>query len=183
MKDKGNTLLMAAAATAATLCLTFTPNPVLQAAPTDTITGTGCRAANLDQAFDLAWNHVRVHNESSVDRWVICPANINPPVYDDGDGASLYGPGSGSVTGWFGEDSAGDAEVWCIWREIPASTTGMSVTNFGTVTMSAEDPLPDTESDSMDLTAFNIFQTSTLTCRLSPGTGINSYQIIYDQEI
>ena len=49
--------------------------------------------------------------------------------------------------------------------------------------MSAEDPLPDTESDSMSLTAFNILQTSTLTCRLSPGTGINSYQIIYDQEI
>ena len=172
-----------AAATATILGLAFNPLTTVEAAPADTLSGTACRAANLNQALQLAWDHVRVYNPSIWQYWVVCPAAINPEVYDDGGGAALFGPSSGTVSAWFGSSSAASAEVLCIWREIPADTTGTSVTNLGAVTLAADAALPDTASGTVDMSAFNLFMTSTLTCRIDSGTGINSYQIIYTEKL
>lgn len=173
-----------ATAAAAILSLTVTPIQTVDAAA-DSNSGTACRAANLNQAFDLKWDHLRVANASTYQRWVVCPATISTEFTYDGSKAVIWGPSSGSVYAWFGTTASNSAEVGCIWREIPHETTGtnVEVTNLAAALLTPDAALPDVSSATFDLSSFNFYFTSTLTCRMDPGTGINSYQILFAREL
>lgn len=175
---------VSALAVAATAIVSIvTPIQTVEAAAA-THSGTACRAANLNQAFDLKWDHMRVLNASTFKRWVVCPATIATELYWDGStGVDIYGPSAGDIYAWFGSTASSSAEVYCIWREIPSNNEGTEVTNLGAATITADGALPDVSSATIDLSAFGFYDTNTVTCRMDPGTGINSYQIDYFQTL
>lgn len=142
-----------------------------------------CRAGNSTSAGLLQWDHIRVWNPTSMQLWVVCPVTNNTEVYNASGEFHLYGPGSGTLTAWFDSTAAPTASVRCTWLDLEASVTGTSVTNSVTRTISAPATLPGVKSQGFDLTTFNAYQPGTITCRLDPHTGLNSYLMNINKEI
>jgi hypothetical protein len=181
MKMKLTVLTAGGLATAAAAILSLTVTPIQTVDASDSHSGTACRAANLNQAFDLKWDHLRVANASAYQRWVVCPATIPVEFLYNGTSTVLTYPSSGVVYAWFGPTASNSAEVRCFWREIPdlVEGTGVEVTTLAAAVLTPDAALPDVSSATFDLSSFNGFATSTLTCRLDPGTGINTYRIFH----
>jgi hypothetical protein len=174
-------------ATAATAILSLTVTPIQTVDASDSHSGTACRAANLNQAFDLKWDHLRVANASEYQRWVVCPATIPVEFLYNGTSTVLTYPASGTVYAWFAAPGTKivpvpySPEVRCIWRDIPnlIAGTGVEVTTLAAATLTPDAALPDVSSATFDLSSFDGFSTSTLTCRMDPLTGINAYQMYH----
>lgn len=151
----------------------------------DSVNGNACMAANLNQAFDLKWDHARVENPASntLTRFVTCTATSGPDIFNDSFQASVAN--SGAVTAYFSEGAATDAEVSCVFREMAANSTTVVATDMKIVTMTPaeEDTLPTTklatftEDDSIFV---GLGSTLTVTCALPPGTGINQITVNKD---
>ena len=141
-----------------------------------------CEAANLNQAFDLGWGHMRLVNNSTVQRWVTCAMDneIRTDSTAD-DGLIFTGTTDSRVSVWFGPESASGAEVFCIFREIssadagpgvpPASSTAVTITNTEAT------PVNETATLANGIGDFGNY--GTMTCRLDPGTGINAVANTY----
>ena len=140
------------------------------------VNGTICRAANLNQAFDLAWDHMRVQNKASTPRWIICPIEVRQDYYTD-NLLEFFTPQYWDVTAWFGTSAASGASVYCIWREVSPSETGTAVADFlaGSIIRPAATPLPSTATHrfTIDGSSISDLTPQTVTCRLDPGTGLN----------
>jgi len=142
--------------------------------------GNACVAANLNQAFELQWNQARVLNPGSNPntRFVTCAITTGSQFMDHTDGLQFSSVESGSVVAVFMSDSAPGAEVSCVFRELSSTSTGNAGSSTAVINITADDPLPDTNSGSFLAAAgiaITIGSSLTLTCSLPPGTGINTY--------
>ena len=129
------------------------------------IPGTTCMAANLDQAFDLSWDHFRVLNpiSNSFLRWVVCPL---PHFYDSAHGGY-------NTQSWMATYHEAPGDIWCILRAYPDSQT-TAAAPFQTQTISRAGPYPSAGRTTFAAAEVHgFYATKTMTCRLSPGTGIN----------
>ena len=140
------------------------------------VNGTICRAANLNQAFDLAWDHMRVQNNASTPRWIICPIEVRQDFYSESI-LQYVTPQYWDVRAWFGTSAGSGASVYCIWREVATTETGTTGADFltGTITRPAAAPLPSTATHrfTIDGSSISDLTPQTVTCRLDPGTGLN----------
>ncbi len=137
------------------------------------INGTVCRAANLQQSFDLAWNHARVYNPSEVGRWVVCPvpkskdyildnASYNDYIYSSG----LY------VYVWFDTGSEGET-VTCIVRSMSVLSDDTSALKTQVLNISTTNTRPTYAGASVGMGDWSDSDPVTVTCALEPHTGIN----------
>jgi hypothetical protein len=160
----------------------------LQASALDSVNGSNCKAANLNQAFELAWNQARVINPSSntVNRFVVCNISIGVQAIEDGragaDALLFTAVEAGAVTGWF--DTGVTDSISCIVREISASQSGNAGVDQVTLTIAPADTLPGTRSvpwvadDGIDVALLS-GSSLTATCQLPPGTGIQYLNTVH----
>lgn len=142
--------------------------------------GATCRAANLNQAFELGWDHARVYNPGTRDLWVICPLPYSLDADWQSGSASIfplddyYRDNTINVYAWFGASAAPAAQVTCIVREMATSTTDTAAANaVSQVIAQSGGGVPEVVSQTFDATSFGP-GTLTATCKLPPGTGINA---------
>lgn len=142
--------------------------------------GATCRAANLQQAFELGWDHARVYNPGSRDLWVICPLPYSLDAdWQSGTGSifpldDYWRDNSINIYAWFGASAAPGAQVTCIVREMATSTTDTAAANaISQVIAQSGGGLPEVVDVGFDATSFGP-GTLTATCKLPPGTGINA---------
>lgn len=168
---------------ASTLAVLLFVSPATMAA--EVANGNVCMAANLNQAFELKWDHARVENPATNtnSRFVTCSMGAGPQWLRPESGAAGLGftaIESGGITAYFSADAAADAEVSCVFREMAVNATDTVASSSKAVTITADGPLPDTASGTFAAAdGVNITLTSslTVTCKLDPGTGINSIGI------
>ncbi|MGB5986877.1 MAG: hypothetical protein WBG37_16365 [Desulfobacterales bacterium] len=149
------------------------------------IPGTACAAYNNYQANALERSHVRIYNPPTNGQsiWVICPVQRV-----EEDVVSTTNHLHGYINVFFSSQSASSAEVVCIYREFDYNTThepGGALTGVNdSVTVTATRPItvPGVDDVAFLLTNDQNYAYSywTATCKLAPGTGINS--IDADQE-
>lgn len=143
-----------------------------------------CEAANLNQAFDLGWGHMRLINNSTAQRWITCAMDneIRTDRDTGGDGLIFRGTRDSRVSAWFGPGSASGAEVLCILREVAQSDAGPGVSgaNATAVTITNTDPTPVSVTETLVNPIFTDGNYGTMTCRLDPGTGINAIANTYN---
>ena len=152
-----------------------------QAAPVGETPAVACRAASLELAQNLRWDHVRVWNQAAFPVWVVCPVTNNTELWYSSadDKLNWYGPASASLSVWFDSTAAPTASVLCTYLDVEPDIVDTSVTNFVTHTISAPGTLPGVTTQTFDLSLFNGFDSSTITCRLDPSTGLNTYRVFY----
>ncbi|UHD14706.1 hypothetical protein [Thiocapsa bogorovii] len=155
------------------------------AAPVGETPAVACRAASLALAQNLRWDHVRVWNQAAFPVWVVCPVTNNTEVWYNSadDTLEWYGPGSASLSVWFDSTAAPGASVLCTYLDIEPDIVDTSVTNFVSHTINAPASLPGVTSQTFDLSLFNGFDASTITCRLDPSTGLNTYRVFYSKPV
>lgn len=145
------------------------------------VNGTICKAANLNQAFDLKWDHVRVINNSTQTRWVVCPVEAATDHYKDAFNNTTTGDelvaGVVQVMPWFGSGAAPGAGVTCIWRSLDHN-------GIVSETISMTDTAPATMmSTSLDASfagthsPVTFLKNWTITCSLAPQSGINEISV------
>lgn len=179
---KNNFKLLLSAISASAVLLSVSPSAMAAA---EVANGNVCMAANLNQAFELKWDHARVENPATnpFSRFVTCSMGAGSQwLRNDGaaTGVNVSAVDSGRVTAYFSADAADDAEVSCVFREMAASATGTVPADSKVVTMTAPASLPGTANGLFaDEDGVNITTTSslTVTCKLDPGTGINSFGV------
>jgi len=149
----------------------------------DTVNGNACMAANLNQAFELRWDHARIENPASnpLSRFVTCTLGTGPQwIESPPDAIKLATANNGFVDVYFSEDAAADAEVSCIFREMSNIATTVVATDMVMETITADDSLPDTNNASFEVADgidIGLVASLTVTCRLDPGTGINAITV------
>ena len=149
----------------------------VMAASSNNVNGAACRAANLKQAGELAWDHARVSNPGSRSLWVLCP--MERPidfVEDSGNILKSWVINSLSVRAWFGASADPAAQVTCIVREMDTDVTNTSAVNaVNHAIAQTGGGLPEVVSQTFDMTgAANHYDPYTVACQLPPGTGINA---------
>jgi hypothetical protein len=156
----------------------------VEAAPVGETPAVSCRAATLALAQNLRWDHIRVWNTATFPVWVVCPVTNNTEWWTTDDGTlKWYGPGTGSLSVWFGGSAAASSQVLCTWLDLDPDITDTAAANFVTHTVSAPEVRPGVVDQSFDLSLFNGYYPNTITCRLDPQTGLNNYQILYSKEL
>jgi hypothetical protein len=160
--------------------------PTLQeayAAPLAETPAVSCRAATLELAQNLRWDHIRVWNEATFPVWVVCPVTNNTEWWSDStDELHWYGPATGTLYVWFNSTAASTAKVQCTWVDLDPTvtdTSGIAVTH----TINAPASRPGVVSQGFDLSLFNGYYPQTITCKLDPSTGLNSYTLTYSREL
>ena len=147
------------------------------------VPGTACAAYNNYQANALQRNGARIYNPpgSSQNLWVICPLKR---VAED---VQTAGAAYGYVNVFFSSLSAASAEVLCNIRELnytntyePGGSTS-GVLNTDSITATRPLSLPGVASRYFEFdTAYTgSWNYWTATCRLAPGTGINSIDMYH----
>ncbi len=144
--------------------------------------GTACAAFNNNQANLLERSHVRIYNPPSNPQslWVICPMQRV-----EEDILSTAGLVYGYVNVYFDSMSAPNAEVTCVAREFDDGSTHVpggitnGVENAITATASRSFTVPGVSNASWNFTYddTSVYSYWTFTCRLAPGTGINSIDV------
>lgn len=152
------------------------------ATASETANGNVCMAANLNQAFELKWDHARVENPATnpYSRFVTCSMGAGPQWITVGGSTTAAVVETGGLTAYFSADAAATAEVSCIFREMSVSATDTVPADSKVAVITADDPLPDTASASFvkaDGVNIGLGSTLTVTCKLDPGTGINGFGV------
>lgn len=168
---------------ASTLAVLLFVSPSTMAA--ETANGNVCMAANLNQAFELKWDHARVENPATNpnSRFVTCSLGAGPQWMRDGANSTslqIAPVEAGGLTAYFSADAAEGAEVSCVFREMSVSATDTVPADSKAVTITADGPLPDTAAGSFvaaDGVNIALGSTLTITCKLDPGTGINGFGV------
>lgn len=147
----------------------------------DSINGNACMAANLNQAFELKWDHARIENPASNpnSRFVTCAVSTGPEFVDFDPLQAAFAQ-AGQVVAYFSADADPSAEVSCIFRQMSSTGTTTVATTSKAVTISSEDDFPVVKSATfVKEDGFNIGfgGTLTVTCKLDPGTGINEIMV------
>lgn len=141
--------------------------------------GTACAAYNNNQANALERSHVRIYNPPSNPQsvWVICPMQRVQEDLQETDNLVR-----GYINAYFDAQSASSAEVLCIVRDfnyltihVPGGTLAGMVNSINvTATRPLNPPgvgFPSWNFTTDDTSFDNYW---TVTCKLAPGTGINS---------
>jgi hypothetical protein len=153
------------------------------AAPLGQTPAVSCRAASLDLAKNLRWDHIRVWNQATFPVWVVCPVINNTEWWTDSeDTLHWQAPSAGTVYAWFDSTAAATAQVKCTWLDLDPNVTGTSAIG---VTHTIKDPasLPGVKSQVFDLAPFNGLYPQTITCKLDPSTGLNTYTVTYGRDL
>jgi hypothetical protein len=153
------------------------------AAPLGETPAVSCRAASLDLAKNLRWDHIRVWNQATFPVWVVCPVINNSEWFTDSeDQLTWLVPSSGTVYAWFDSTAAPTAQVKCTWLDLDPTVTDTSAIGV-THTMTAPASRPGVISPGYDLSLFNGVYPQTITCKLDPSTGLNSYTLTYGRDL
>lgn len=169
-----------------TFILSFFTTLIIASTPAmaagEVVNGNACMAANLNQALELKWDHARVENPSTnpYSRFVTCSLGAGPDYLREGANSTLVQfvtVQDGGVQVYFSENAAADSEVSCIFRSMPTGGTTTVATSSKAVVLAAPASLPGVVAGSFvsaDNISINAFSSFTVTCKLAPGTGINS---------
>lgn len=146
------------------------------------IPGTACAAYNNYQANALQRSHVRLYNPPTNPQslWVICP--IERVLEDIESTPLLVG---GYVNAYFSLQSSPSAEVLCIIRDFDNGTIHepggvmSGVVNNETIILERPATVPEVSSTPWQFTSDYTSEANywTVTCKLPPGTGINSVDV------
>ncbi len=166
-------------------CLMFGMSTSVHA--TDTINGNACIAANLNQAFELQWNHAWVVNpaSNSSSRFVTCSMTAGQKWLGAAGSFKLSSADSGGISTIWLAGASPASTVSCIFREIGEDNTTPAAIDSKSVTIVAPASIPGTRSatfvsgdglnfGSQALALSNQLRSFTVTCNLAPGTGINT---------
>ncbi|MCL7487084.1 MAG: hypothetical protein M8357_02775 [Desulfobulbaceae bacterium] len=169
------------------LAVVFMASSVMAGAYYKNNNGASCRAATLNQAFDLAWDHARVYNPGTKFRWVICPVEMATD-YAAADLSSYMYAADLLVYAWFGAGSDGSTPVTCIAREMDPVVIDTTPTNAVVHDIAPTGSAPEVVLQAFDASGWTsqgaggtpgliLPFPATVTCRLPPGTGINAVRV------
>jgi hypothetical protein len=156
--------------------------PVWGGATLSNIPGSACAAYNTNQADRLERSHVRIYNPPSNSQglWVVCPiVRVGEDIF------ATANPPGGYINAYFNAQSAANANVVCVVRAFEYDTihvpggTASGIIKSLPVTVTRPSTVPSVDYESWEFpndgTDYNYWS---VTCRLAPGTGINSIDVI-----